>query len=51
MHDAYVSFLLRAKWHATDNNTLKDITIKLNHNKTLALLGFTNHEVASCELV
>ena len=51
MHDAYVVVLLRAKRHATDNNTLSDIMITLNHVKTLALPGFTNHEVTSCELV
>jgi hypothetical protein len=43
--------LLRAKWHATDNNTLSVITHELDHDKTLATLGFTKHKVASCELV
>jgi hypothetical protein len=51
MHVAYVVVLLRAKRHATDNNTLTAITNELNRNKTLAPLGFTNHKVASCELV
>ena len=51
MHDAYVVVLLRAKRHATDNNTLSDITIELKHHKTLLPHGFTNHKVTSCELV
>ncbi len=51
MHDAYVVVLLRAKRHATDNNTLSDITIESKHNKTLVAHDFTNHKVASCELV
>ena len=51
MHVAYVVVLLRAKRHATDNNTLTEIVNELNHNKTLAPLGFTNHKVASCVLV
>jgi hypothetical protein len=51
MHVAYVVVLLRAKRHATDNNTLTYITITLKHNKTLVPLDFTNHKVANCELV
>ena len=51
MHDAYVVVLLRAKRHATDNNTLSDIENVLKQDKTLSPLGFTNHKVASCELV
>lgn len=51
MHDAYVVVLLRAKRHATDNNTPMVITNTLKQDKTLYSLGFTNHKVTSCELV
>jgi len=51
MQVAYVVVLLRAKRHAKYNNTPMVITNTLKHNKTHAPLGFTNHEVATCELV
>jgi hypothetical protein len=50
MHDAYVVVLLRAKRHATDNNTPSNSAITLKLDETFIPLGFTIHKIVIYEL-
>ncbi|CAB4891641.1 unannotated protein [freshwater metagenome] len=50
MQVAYVVVLLRAKRHATDNNTPYDFAITSKLDKTFIPLGFTIHKITIWEL-
>ena len=50
MHFAYVVVLLRAKRHATDNNTPSNFVITSKLDETFIPLGFTIHKIVIYEL-